>query len=98
LHRHYIDLWENFHDNLYDNEEAHTNENFRAYLNWYRGATRTKLKLQWTQADYADIETSDDEETSYDLATREGTQVESAPILDRVVMSAITPSFESHGT
>jgi hypothetical protein len=98
LHRHYIDLWENFNDNLYANEEPHTNENFRVYLTWYIRATRTKLKLQWTQSDYADIETSDDEQTSYDLATREGTQVESAPILDRVVMLAITPSFKYHGT
>jgi hypothetical protein len=30
LYRHYIDLWENVHDNLYANDEPHTNENFRA--------------------------------------------------------------------
>jgi len=48
--------------------------------------------VQWTQTDYADIEASD-EQTSYDLATRAGTQVEPAPILDRVVMSTITPSY-----
>ncbi|XP_021315899.1 uncharacterized protein LOC110435007 isoform X1 [Sorghum bicolor] len=84
LHRHYIDQWENVHENIYENDEPHTNDNFRAYLTWYRGATRTKLKVQWTQADYADITSSDEEQTSYDLATREGTQVECAPILDRV--------------
>jgi hypothetical protein len=66
LYRHYIDLWENVHDNLYANDEPHTNENFIAYLTWYRWATRTKLKVQWTQADCADIETSDDEQTYYD--------------------------------
>jgi hypothetical protein len=98
LHHDYIDQWENVHDNLYENDQPHTKENFRAYLIWYRWATRTKLKVQWTQADYADIESSDDEQTSYDLATRAGTQVESAPILDRVVMSTITPSFEYHGS
>ena len=91
MHRDYIDKWENFHDNLYENDQPHTNDNFRAYLAWYGHATRTKLKVQWTQADYADIESSDDEYTSYDLATRVGTRVEAAPILDRVVMSTLTP-------
>lgn len=48
------------------------------------GATRAKLKGQWTEADYGDIQSLDDEDTSYDLATRSGTLVEAAPILDRV--------------
>ena len=90
LHCDYINQWENFHDNLYKNDQPHTNANFRAYLAWYRRATRTKLKVQWTQADYADIESSDDEDTSYDLATRAGMQMEAAPILDRVVMSTLS--------
>ena len=70
------------------------NNNFRAYLSWYTHATRTKLKGQWTQVDYTDIESSDDEDTSYDLATRAETQVEAAPKLDRVVMSNLIPSFK----
>ena len=100
MHRHYIDQWENFHDNVYENNEPHTNENFKAYLTWYRGATRTKLKVQWTQTDYADITSSDDEQTSYDLATRVGTQVECAPILDQVVITPIIyiPWFSCIGT
>ena len=85
LHRQHMDLWDLFHDNLYENDRLHTNYNFRAYLSWYRGVTRTRLKTQWTQADYTDIESSDDEDTSYDLATRQGTCVEAAPVLDRVV-------------
>ena len=93
LHHDYIDHWDHFHENLYENDRRHTNENFRAYLYWYRRATRTKLKVQWTHTDYADIESSDDGQTSYDLATRAGTQVEPTPILDRVVMSTITPSY-----
>jgi len=96
LHRDYIDHWDHFHENLYENDLPHTNENFRAYLSWYNRATRTKLKVQWTQTDYADIESSSGEQTSYDLATRAGTQVEPTPILDRVVMSTITPSFKYH--
>lgn len=84
LHRDHIDVWELLHENVYANEHPHTNYNFRAYLSWYLGVTRTKLKVQWTQADYADMESSGDEDTSYDLATRGGTLVEAAPILDRV--------------
>jgi hypothetical protein len=35
--------------------------------------------------DYADIASSKDEDTSYDIRTRECTVVEITPILDRVV-------------
>ena len=82
FHRDYINNWDLVHENLYVNDQPHMNNNFRAYLSWYTCATRTKLKGQWTQADYANIESSDDEDTSYDLAMRVGTQVEAAPILD----------------
>ena len=82
FHRDYINNWDLLHENLYVNDQPHTNNNFRAYLSWYTCAARTKVKGQWTHADYADIKSSDDEDTSYDLATRAGTQVEAAPILD----------------
>jgi len=78
-------MWDQFHDNLYENDVPHSNYNFRAYLSWYHGATRTRLKTQWTEADYADTDSSNDEDTSYDIAAREGTLVEAAPVLDRVV-------------
>jgi len=52
------------------------------------------VKGQWTHADYADIKSSDDEDTSYDLAMRVGTQVEAAPILDLVVISTLIRSFK----
>ncbi|XP_066311255.1 uncharacterized protein [Miscanthus floridulus] len=88
----YIDQWENVHDNLYENDQHHYERQLQSsILAWYGHATRTKLKVQWTQGDYADIESSDDEHLSYDLATRAGTQVEAASILDRVVMSTLTP-------
>ena len=85
LHREHMEVWDQLQDNLYENDQPHTNYNFRAYLSWYRGVTLTRLKTQWTQADYADLDSSDDEDTSYDLATRQGTCVEAAPVLDRVV-------------
>ena len=73
------------HDNLDDNNEPHTNREFRRYQAWYQRATRCRLRLQWTKADYADIESSDDEDTAYDQSTRAGRQVEAGPIFDRVV-------------
>jgi hypothetical protein len=51
------------------------------------GCDTDQLKAQWTQEDYMDIQSSDNEDTLYDLATREGTVVEAAPILDQVVWS-----------
>ena len=85
LHHQYIAEWDLGTENIILSDELHTNYNFRAYLSWYLGATRAKLKGQWTQADYGDIQSSDDEDTLYDLATRSGTLVEATPILDRVV-------------
>jgi hypothetical protein len=84
-HHDYIDEWEQQGDLNYENEQAHTNYNFRRYLIWYAGVTRCKLKGQWTAADYAEQESSDDEDTTFDIAARHGSQIESAPILDRVV-------------
>ncbi len=85
LSRDYIDEWDQQGDLNYENDQAHTNYNFRRYLIWYSGVTRCKLKGQWTAADYAEQESSDDEDTAFDIAARHGSQIEAAPILDRVV-------------
>lgn len=37
--------------------------------------------------DYADIESSEDEDTMYDRSTREGRVVEDGPMFDRVLFS-----------
>ena len=68
-----------------ENNEEHTNREFRRYQAWYQRATRCRLRVQWTEDDYADIESSDDEDTPYDQSTCVGRQVEAGPILDRVV-------------
>ena len=62
------------HDNLDDNNEPHTNREFRRYQAWYQRATRCRLRVQWT-----------DEDTAYDQSTHAGRQVEAGLILDRVV-------------
>jgi hypothetical protein len=69
-------------DNNDDNEELH-DQRLQA---WYQGATRTKLRSQWINVDYTNIDLSDDEDTTYDQSTRVSRQVETAPILDRVAL------------
>jgi hypothetical protein len=81
-HHYYIDQWELFEANVDDNEEPHTNSVYKEYQDWYEGVTRLRLRLQWTQADYAYIESSEDEDTTYDHTTRVGRQVEAGPVLD----------------
>ena len=69
------------HDNKDDNNELHTNREFRRY----QRVTCCRLRVQWTEDDYADIKSSDDEDTAYDQTTRVGRQVEAGPISNRVV-------------
>ncbi|RLM65362.1 uncharacterized protein C2845_PM16G02340 [Panicum miliaceum] len=73
---------------LYDSPRLggpqHTRANFCQYLGWYHSATQYKLRQKRTGDDYADISSSEDEDTSYNMRAREGTVVEIAPILDRV--------------
>ena len=68
-----------------ENNEPHTNHEFRQYQAWYQCATCCRLRVLWIEDDYADIESSDDEDMTYDQSTRVGRQVEAGPILDRVV-------------
>ena len=68
-----------------ENDEPHTNHEYRRYQAWYQGATHYRLRLQWIEDDYADIESSDDEDMAYDQTTRVGRLVKAGPILDRVV-------------
>ena len=73
------------HDNVDDNNKPHMNREFRLYQAWYQHATRCRMRVQWTEDDYADIKSSDDEDMAYDQSTCAGRQVEVGPILDRVV-------------
>jgi len=68
-----------------DDQQPHSNEQFREYLAWYSRATHMRLRQQWTGVDYADIESSEDEDTVYDRSTREGRVVEAGAMFDRVV-------------
>ena len=80
-HQYYIEQWELLHDNMDENNELHMNREYRRYQAWYQRATRCRLRLQWTEDDNVDIESSDDENTAYDQTTRVGRLVEAGPIL-----------------
>jgi hypothetical protein len=68
----------------------HTNRAYRTYLGWYQRATRIKLRQRWTDGDYADGGSSDDEDTVYDMRPREGSHVEQGPVLNRVICCLLT--------
>jgi hypothetical protein len=63
----------------------HTDRAYIKYLGWYQRATRIKLCQHWTDDDYADSGSSDDEDTVYDMHTQEGSHVEQGPVLGCVV-------------
>jgi hypothetical protein len=88
-HHDMVDWWRRIEDSPRLGGPSHSRANFRQYLAWYHSATRYKLRQKWMGDDYADIASSKDEDTSYDIRTREGTVVEIAPILDRVGSSVM---------
>ena len=49
-----------------ENNKPHTNREYRCYQAWYQCAICCRLRLQWIEDDYTDIESSDDEDTAYD--------------------------------
>jgi hypothetical protein len=63
----------------------HHNAAFRECPDWFQSITRTKLHQWWTYADNVEIASLDDANTTYDTQTREGSHVELALVLDRVV-------------
>jgi hypothetical protein len=50
----------------------HRDAAFREYLDWFQSVTRIKLCQSWTDADYAEIASSDDYNTTYDTQTHGG--------------------------
>ena len=80
-HQYYIEQWELLHDNMDENNELHMNHEYRRYQAWYQRVTCCKLRLQWIEDDYTDIESFDDEDTTYDQTTCVGRQVEVGLIL-----------------
>jgi hypothetical protein len=63
----------------------HRDSAFREYLEWFQSVTRTKLRQRWTDVDYAEIGSLDDDNSTYDTHTHVGSHVQLALVLDHVV-------------
>jgi hypothetical protein len=68
-HQKYIDEWHKYEQNVVRIFCMHTDRAYRTYLGWYQWATCIKLHQRWTDDDYADGESSDDEDTMYNTRT-----------------------------
>ena len=77
LHHHarYVAEWNKFEANCVPLFRMHREALFREYVGWFQSVARTKLCQRWTDADYADMGDSDDDNTLYDTRTREGSHV-----------------------
>jgi hypothetical protein len=67
-----------------------TNRAYRTYLGWYQRAMHVKLRQRWTDDNYVDGGSANDEDTMYDTRTWEGSHVEQGPVLDCVVCYLLT--------
>jgi hypothetical protein len=54
----------------------HTDKAFITYHGWYQQTTRIKLRQRWTNDDYVDGGSFDNEDIVYDVRTREGSTIE----------------------
>jgi hypothetical protein len=75
-HQQYIDEWHKYELNIVRIFFMHTNRAYKTYIGWYQRVTRINLRQRWTDDDYMDGGSSDDEDTVYDTRTREGSHVE----------------------
>jgi hypothetical protein len=84
-HQKYIDEWHKYEQNIVSIFCMHTDMAYKTYHGWYQRAMHIKLRQRWTNDDYANGGSSDDEDTVYDTRTREGSHVEMGPVLHLVV-------------
>jgi hypothetical protein len=89
-HQKYIDEWHKYEQNIVRIFRMHTDRAYRTYLGWYQRATCVKLRQRWTDDDYANGGSSNDEDTMCDTRTMKGSHVEQGPVPDRVVCFLLT--------
>lgn len=77
--------WQRLEELVVPVHACHRESRYPQYLAWLGARTRLHLKPAWTEEDYLDIASSDEGENEYDRATREGRQVEVAPVFARAV-------------
>lgn len=72
-------------------EEAHDVSQFNRYLQWLHSSYRVHLRPRWTSSDILNEDLDEEADNSFDEATRLGTQMEHAPLTDRIVGSFCMP-------
>jgi hypothetical protein len=92
-HRLYIDEWLQYEQNNMRIYAVHRGRAFNNYLAWLGERTRLHLKPTWTAQDIAEIDSENEGNNPYDEATRQGQQLEIAPVLTRAVSTLRGSSF-----
>ena len=80
-HNVYIQLWHNRDWQPVDVGPPHDQHTFDEYLRWLHRSMRTHIKPPYTE----EVIDEDDEEDVYDVATRDDTQLQRAPLQRYVV-------------
>ena len=81
MHHGYIQDWENRQMFLIVETPPHDQHTFDEYLQWLHRSTRTHIREPFSDHAIKEDELyADDVEDAYDVATRQGTQPERAPL------------------
>jgi hypothetical protein len=88
-HLTHIERWNQFEANIVPMPREHNEAAFDRYLAWLHQRARLRLRPAWTQQDIADVASDDEGDNEYDRATREGYQMQTAPVFARAVSSNI---------
>ena len=84
-HNAYIQLWQNRDRQPVDAGPPHEQHTFDEYLRWLHKSTRTHIKPPYTEEAIDEDDEEDVFEDMYDVATRDDTQLQRAPLQRYVV-------------
>ena len=84
-HNVYIQLWQNRDRQSVDAGPPHDQHTFNEYLRWLHRSTRTHIKPPYTEEAIDKDSEEDVIDDVYDVATREDTQLQRAPLQRYVV-------------
>ena len=84
-HNAYIQLWQTRDRQPVDAGPPHNQHTFDEYLPWLHRSTRTHIKTPYTEEAIDEDDEEDVIEDVYDVATRDDTQLQRAPLQTCVV-------------
>jgi len=84
-HSAHIHLWQNRVRQSVHAGPPHDQHTFDEYLRWFHGSTRTHIKPSYTEEAIDEDDEEDVIEDVYDVATRDDTQLQRAPLQRYVV-------------